>query len=110
MTDFVQLVAAIAIVRPWTTERCNSKVNCDPGILCGSSIAIMVAGFAGFWLMQRVGEHLIGKNNEVERRAGESIWVETASNAAPRRRVRAGGYEEAVGSAEIVGVEIIDIE
>ena len=64
VTDLVQLIGALVIVKPWVKN--ESKSIDSPAHLTASSLGIMVAGLLFFWLLTVLGEHLIAKNDATE--------------------------------------------
>ena len=81
VTDFVQLVGALVVVRPWTERKCHKDgprvrhgdagrwrgTNCEPVHLCWTSAALFVGGLISFWVLQHFGERLMEINAGVER-------------------------------------------
>jgi len=65
LTDTVQLVGALAIVKPWTDDKTDTPVH-----LTVSSAAIFVSGVVFFYLLQMGGERLIKVNEKLE-----ASWV-----------------------------------
>lgn len=61
VTDFVQLVGALVIVKPWTDEKTDTPVH-----LTASSAAIFVSGIIAFYLLQHGGEKLVEQNERIE--------------------------------------------
>lgn len=57
-TDVVQLIGALIVVRPWTTEK-----DPNPVALCTSSAVLLVAGIIFFTLMAFAGNFMIEWNN-----------------------------------------------
>jgi len=77
-TDFVQLVGALVVVRPWSREKCARGLapakeptwgpkTCEPAHLCWSSALIFVCGLLAFYIFQWAGEKLIERNKVVEK-------------------------------------------
>ena len=71
VTDLVQFIGAIVIVKPWVKNK--SKSIDSPAHLTASSLGIMVAGLLFFWLLTVLGEHLIAKNDATEVIALQSV-------------------------------------
>ena len=69
VTDGAQLVGALYVVRPWTREKCNEATDCSPAHLCVTSAVMFCAGLAAFYVLQRVGQELIARNDAVEKAA-----------------------------------------
>merc|ERR1712070_1116555 len=69
VTDTVQLIGALYVVRPWSDLKCNEKTDCDPAHLCWTSAAIFVSGLVVFYLFQAGGEKLMTRNSVIERHA-----------------------------------------
>ena len=57
-------------MRPWTREKCNAATDCSPADLCATSAVIFCVGLVFFYVLQRAGQELIGRNDEVEKQAG----------------------------------------
>ena len=70
VTDGAQLIGALYVVRPWTREKCNAATDCAPADLCATSAVIFCVGLVFFYVLQRAGQELIGRNDEVEKQAG----------------------------------------
>jgi len=89
-TDFVQLVGALIVVRPWSHEKCHKRgprvphgtagrwrgTNCEPLHLCWTSGLIFVSGLVAFYIFQLVGERLIQMNEAVEKEAAAKSLIE----------------------------------
>jgi len=78
VTDTAQLVAALYVVRPWTTKECHDRPggpDCQPLHLCWSSAAIFVSGLLTFYFMTLAGEKLIDRNDNIEEQSTKGeVW------------------------------------
>ena len=99
VTDFVQLVGALIVVRPWTHRKCNKDgerkqhwghgsagrwrgTNCRPVHLCWTSAVLFVSGLVAFYIFQLVGEKLMERNARIEKEVlGDPDDVEKAAEA-----------------------------
>ncbi|KAH8076562.1 sulfite exporter TauE/SafE [Aureococcus anophagefferens] len=96
VTDFVQLVGALIVVRPWTHRKCNKDgdrvqhgsagrwrgTNCEPVHLCWTSAVLFVSGLVAFYIFQLVGEKLMERNARIEKEVlGDPDDVEKAAEA-----------------------------
>ena len=96
VTDFVQLVGALIVVRPWTHRKCNKDgdrvqhgsagrwrgTNCRPVHLCWTSAVLFASGLVAFYIFQLVGEKLMERNARIEKEVlGDPDDVEKAAEA-----------------------------
>lgn len=66
ITDTVQLVGAIVIVRPWIKQ--NKPGLEQPAHLAGTSAAIFFSGLLFFYALQLAGQKLLARNTKLEQR------------------------------------------
>ncbi|KAH8062458.1 sulfite exporter TauE/SafE [Aureococcus anophagefferens] len=96
VTDFVQLVGALIVVRPWTHRKCHKDgprvqhgsagrwrgTNCEPVHLCWTSAVLFASGLVAFYIFQLVGEKLMERNARIEKEVlGDPDDVEKAAEA-----------------------------
>lgn len=77
ITDGAQLAGALFVVRPWTREKCNDASDCEPSHLCVTSALIFALGLVVFYMLQRVGESLIARNDAIEADAALPLQITT---------------------------------
>ncbi|KAH8076606.1 sulfite exporter TauE/SafE [Aureococcus anophagefferens] len=99
VTDFVQLVGALIVVRPWSDHKCNKDgervphgsagrwrgTNCEPVHLCWTSALLFASGLIAFYIFQLAGEKLMERNARIEKEVlgdGDPGDVEVAEKAA----------------------------
>eukprot|EP00622_Pseudochattonella_farcimen_P003316 FR738463.1.p1 GENE.FR738463.1~~FR738463.1.p1 ORF type:complete len:134 (+),score=2.99 FR738463.1:63-404(+) len=67
--------------------------ECKPTHLCWSSGLIFASGLVVFYILQNVGEKLIRRNDEIERRAKADSMVDADDDPVESPRKRAPSYE-----------------
>jgi len=81
ITDTVQLVAAIIIVKPWLSLPVPEGHD-TPVHLTASSAAIFVAGVVFFYLLQKCGEKLMARNARLEEQTRKFTQAQLLSGPA----------------------------
>ena len=96
VTDFVQLVGALIVVRPWSDHKCHKDgervqhgsagrwrgTNCEPVHLCWTSALLFASGLVAFYIFQLAGEKLMERNARIEKEVlGDPDDVEKAAEA-----------------------------